>query len=91
MTRDGVIFLGRLLLWRRMANTENRGYGDTWMVGRDGWVDGGLYSALYMLYVMLSIKHVYNALVYRIVKTDAIYDCNTTTGLKCTLYGYCQS
>ena len=34
-----------------------------WVVGRDGWMDGGVYSALYMLYVMLSNKHVYNALV----------------------------
>lgn len=34
--QDGVMVLGILLLWRRMVNTEDRGYGDTWMVGRDG-------------------------------------------------------
>lgn len=34
-----------------------------WMAGRDGWWGEGLYSALYMLYVMLSNKHVHNALV----------------------------
>lgn len=27
-----------------------------WMIGRDEWVDGGIYSALYMLYVMLLIS-----------------------------------